>query len=237
MRTEQRARNGRRARSRAVAVSDRSQREHAYAEIKRRILDGELCPGAQMLETEVADLLGMSRTPVREALIRLSEDRLVEVRPRHGMTVRSVSPHDMREIYEVLTSLETTAAGLAAARGLPEEELAALENAVAEMEAALERDDLRGWAAADEKFHDLLVEGSGNARLNQIVDTLKGQSHRVRMMTLHLRPKPVASNEDHRAVVEAIRRRDPEAAARLHDAHRRSSGAMLVDLLKTFTAD
>jgi DNA-binding GntR family transcriptional regulator len=214
------------------AAEERSQRDRAYGEIRRRILENELPPGAQMLETEVADMLGMSRTPCREALIKLSEEGLVEIRPRHGMRVKPVSPDDMREIYDILASLEATAAFLAAVRGLTGPQLAALDQAVASMDTALERGDLKAWAESDQRFHDLLVLGSGNKRLNDIVATMRDQAHRVRMATLTLRPLPTASNIDHRAVVAAIRERDPEAARSAHHDHRKRSGAMLVELLK-----
>lgn len=230
------AANGDRKSERATARNDqpedRSQRDHAYIEIRRRILENELPPNVQMLETEVADMLAMSRTPVREALIKLAEEGLVEIRPRHGMRVKPVSPDDMREIYDVLTSLEATAVCLAAERGLSDEELADLDGAVADMEAALERGDLRAWAAADQNFHDLLVLGSANKRLQGIVATIRDQAHRARMATLMLRPLPTASNDDHRAIVDAIRARDPEAARKVHYDHRTRSGNMLVDLLK-----
>lgn len=190
-----------------------------------------------MLETEVADLLGMSRTPVREALIRLAEEGLVEVRPRHGMRVKPVSAEDMREIYDVLASLEATAAALAARKVMSGEELAGLDAAVAEMDEALASGDLTRWAEADQRFHDLLVIGSGNRRLQDIVSTIRDQAHRVRMATLNLRPKPVDSNDDHRAVVDAIRRGDSDAAWRAHYDHRRRSGRMLVDLLTRLGVD
>ena len=212
--------------------ADRSQRDRAYAEIRRRILLNELTPGTQMLETEVADMLGMSRTPVREALIRLGEEGLVEIRPRHGMRVKPVSPDDMREIYDVLQSLEATAAGLAADRGISEAELADLNAAVSDMDAALEAGDLPRWALADQRFHDLLVEASGNQRLMDIVGTIRDQAHRARMATLTLRPVPTASNVDHRNVIDAIRDRDRAAASRHHSDHLGRSGAMLVDLLR-----
>jgi len=86
----------------------------AYAELKRRILDHEYPAGHQATEPDVAADLGMSRTPVREALIRLAQEGLVEVVPRRGMRVVPLSPADMQEIYEVLTALESEAAGLAA---------------------------------------------------------------------------------------------------------------------------
>ena len=126
-----------------AAGSRRSQAERAYDEIKRRILENDMPAGFQALEQELAESLGMSRTPVREALIRLANEGMVEIRPRHGMRVLPISPDDMREIYEILTSLEATAAEMAATRGVSEEELGALKRAVAEMDEALGREDLR----------------------------------------------------------------------------------------------
>jgi DNA-binding GntR family transcriptional regulator len=209
----------------------RSQTQHAYVEIRRRILDNDMPPNAQYYEQELADALNMSRTPVREALIRLSEERLVEVRPRQGARVLPVSVDDMREIYELLTELEAFAARILAERGLPARDLAALETAVAEMDAALERNDLVAWARSDEVFHGLLVDLCGNSRLSQVVAMFRDQAHRARMQTLKLRPKPVASNRDHAAVVSAIRLRDPAAAGAVHRQHRHQAGALLLKLL------
>src|SRR4051812_30542921 len=92
----------------------RSRVHDAYDTIKRQIMDNELGPGEQVLERDLALRLGVSRTPVHEALIRLESEGLVEVLPRHGMRVLPVSPEDMLQIYEILTSLESTAAELLA---------------------------------------------------------------------------------------------------------------------------
>lgn len=209
-----------------------SQSERAYQDIKRRILDNEMPAGFQALEQELAEMLGMSRTPVREALIRLAEEGIVEVRPRHGMRVLPISVADMREIYEILTGLESTAAEIVATRGLTKDELGALHTAVSDMDAALAKDDLPGWAQADEHFHNLLVEYCGNERLRTWVNTCRDQAHRARMATLRLRPKPVDSNKDHAAVVAAIERRDADAARRIHHEHRVRAGTMLVEILE-----
>jgi DNA-binding GntR family transcriptional regulator len=205
--------------------------ERAYAELKRRILRNEMPIGRLFLEQELADSLRMSRTPVRETLIRLAQDGLIEVRPRHGMFVRPVSADDMREIYEVLTVLEAAAAGLLAARRPPASELTPLRRTVEEMEQALARDDLESWAEADERFHRLLVELCGNSRLRALVGTVLDQAHRVRLLTLRLRPKPVASNVDHAQVLTAVARGDVETAQRVHRAHREKAGRMLINIL------
>ena len=101
----------------------------AYEQIRRRILDNVWPPGHRALEQEVALALGMSRTPVREALMRLQNEGLVEVIPRHGMRVLPVSPTDMREIYQILTALECMAAELLARRKPGEGELEPLVDA------------------------------------------------------------------------------------------------------------
>ena len=209
-----------------------SQTERAYREVKRRILDNELPAGTRMLEHELAALLGTSRTPVREALVRLANEGMVALRSRHGMRVLPVSADDMREIYEILTSLESTAAELAARRRVSAAELAKLEQAIAEMEAALARDDLRAWAAGDERFHLLLVDLGGNRRLRAMVHGVREQAHRVRMLTLGLRPRPSDSNREHAAVVAAIRRGDAEGARRLHRQHRARAARTLLGLLR-----
>jgi DNA-binding GntR family transcriptional regulator len=214
-------------------VVDGSSADRAYAELKRRILDNELAPGDQLLEQEGAVLLGMSRTPIREAMVRLAQEGLIEIRPRHGMRVARISPDDMREIYEILTALESYAAEAVAMRGVSASEFAPLEAALSDMEMALQKDDLVRWAKADERFHSQLVELAGNKRLSALVSTYREQSHRVRMTTLRMRPKPAASNRDHAALIKAIRKRDPELARRIHHGHRQTAGRVLIGLLQT----
>lgn len=205
--------------------------ELAYREIRRQILDGEMPAGFQITEQDLAERLQISRTPTREALLRLEAEGLIEIWPRHGMRVKHISVDDVREIYEILTALESVAAGLAARRKPSPTMLNAMRRSIADMDAALARDDLREWAASDERFHRLLAEASGNERLVEVVDTYFGQAHRLRMMTLRLRPAPSGSNRDHEAVVEAIASQNAEEAERIHRQHREQSGRMLIALL------
>lgn len=206
--------------------------ERAYRALRTLIMNNELPAGTQMLELEAAARLGMSRTPVREAMVRLEQEGVVALRPRHGMRVLPLSADDMAEIYEILTALESAAAEVVARRGLAETDLAALDQAVADMDSALDRDDLLAWSVADERFHRLLVVHSGNRRLIGIVEQVWDQAHRARILTLHLRPKPVTSNQDHRALVEAVRKQDAAAARSVHEGHRQRATVMLVDLLQ-----
>jgi len=209
-----------------------NQADVAYARLKQLILDGTLPAGAQMLEQEAAGRLNMSRTPVREAMVRLRQEGMVEIRPRHGMRVLPISASDMAEIYAVLTALEGAAAELVATRGIPARQLALLRGAVTDMEKALAAGDLPAWAAADEQFHLRLVQLSGNSRLIQMVGQLWDQAHRARMLTLKLRPTPTNSVKEHAALVDAIASGDGAEARRIHEDHRRRAGAMLVELLE-----
>ncbi len=208
--------------------------QQAYRTLKDRILANRYPPGQQILEQALADDLGMSRTPVREALIRLHDEGLVELIPRRGMRVVPLAPEDMREIYEVLSALEVAAVELAARRSLELEALQPLEDALQAMETRLADDDLDGWARADARFHRALLALSGNRRLVAMAATLADQVHRARMTTLRLRPRPVKSIEEHREVLEALRDGDGERAARAHRRHRRNAARLLLDLLNYY---
>ncbi len=208
--------------------------EKAYREIKKRILDNTLPPGHQALEQEIAAELDMSRTPVREALIRLEKEGLVELVPRRGMRVVPLSPADMKEIYEVLTCLEAMAAELLARRGVGPEELEPMERAVSKMDQSLETDDLEAWAVADEEFHRTLLELCGNQRLAEMAFAVWDQVHRARFVSLRLRLKPWQSNSDHRAVLEAVRRGDWREARELHSRHRRRAGEEITGILEQY---
>ncbi len=206
----------------------------AYRAMHALILNNEWTPGFQVTEVEAAELFAMSRTPVREAFMLLERDGLVEVVPRRGLRVLPVSPDDMREIYQVVTSLEATAAELVASARPAQAELVSLDEATSAMAAALEADDLTAWAEADERFHSELLVLCGNGTLAAVVTNCWGRMHRARMITLRMRPKPVRSTQEHRALVEALRRGDPQAAGALHRAHRQLAGEELVALLERF---
>ncbi|PLW78577.1 GntR family transcriptional regulator [Cohaesibacter celericrescens] len=208
--------------------------DDAYNRLKHAILTNELLPGYQAPEPEVAAWLNMSRTPVREALIQLQSEGLVELIPRRGVRVLPIQAKDMREIYEILSALEPSAAENIARRGLTEEDLAPLEQATSEMEQALDANDLIAWAEADDRFHRALLEINGNERLNKIVSALIDQAHRARMMTLRLRKKPVKSTQDHRKILEYLRNGEAKKAGALFRQHRNRASTELLNILEDF---
>jgi DNA-binding GntR family transcriptional regulator len=211
---------------------NKSQTRTAIDGLKELIFSGELPPGSDHLETELATRLGMSRTPVREATLMLEGQGLLEVRPRKGVRILSLSISDMDEIYELLTELESLAARRAASASYSDEDLQYLAQAIIDMEAALEKEDREAWARADEAFHTELVRLGGNSRVISIVSNFNDQVRRARAMTLYIRPLPEKSNEDHRALLEAISEGNAELAFKVHHEHRSNARKMLIELMQ-----
>jgi DNA-binding GntR family transcriptional regulator len=203
----------------------------AYECIKKMILDNSLSPGDQVLEQALADQIQLSRTPVREALVRLKQEGLIELVPRHGIRVLPLSPEDMREIYEVLIALEPMATEMLTLRKPSREEIAPLVKACEDMERSLANDDLEMWAAADADFHSSLIALSGNKRLAAMVLMVWEQSHRARMFTLRLRPKPEQSTKEHRHIVDAILSGDAIKARNLYRDHREKAAKAMLQLI------
>ena len=210
--------------------------EDAYKALKEAIRDNVFPPLYQGSEQEMAIRLGMSRTPVHEAIIRLQEDGLVRVLSKRGVMVCPLAPEDVREIYEVIIAIEAMAAELLAALPQGERRLVAneLEEATARMEASLRKDDLLAWAAADDAFHRTLVERCGNGRIRRIAQTVTDQAHRARMLTLRLRSKPTGSTASHRRIIGAIQKGKVVEAHRLAREHRVNARDELVPLIVSF---
>jgi DNA-binding GntR family transcriptional regulator len=208
--------------------------DSAYQTIRRRILDNVYPQGHQLLEEELAAELGMSRTPLREALVRLEHESLVQLIPRHGMRVVPLSLDDLRNTYEVLTALELTAVERLARAKPSAEVFDAIDRALDAMDVAIRSRDRDAWLAADEHFHRTLLELCGNTRLKALADALWDQSHRARITTVRLRPDLKPSNDEHRAVVDAIRRGDWRGARAQHQKHRARTSGEIIRLLEHY---
>lgn len=210
----------------------RSNTQRAVDELRDMIFRGELGPGSDHLEGELAETLGMSRTPVREAALTLEAQGLVQLRPRKGLRVLAVSPQDMGDIYDVLTELESLAALKAAEQGYSREELNDLRQAIDDMDAALGKGDMDAWSKADDRFHRELVRLGGNKRVENIVMMMEDQVRRAKKITLHMRPRPDRSNSDHRDVLGAIAAGNPVLAHKIHRVHRAEAREVLLGLLE-----
>ncbi|MEF7615696.1 GntR family transcriptional regulator [Aquincola sp. MAHUQ-54] len=208
--------------------------DRAYHTIRRRILDNVYPPGAQALESDLAVELGISRTPLREALIRLQNEGLIEIVPRHGMRVLPVSATDMKEIYEVLTALESCAVELVARRKPTPAEMKPLVDATREMARALKVKNLDAWAQADEYFHKFLIEAAGNRLLVEAIQQYRDRAHRALMFSLRLRPKLETSTREHLELVDLLCKGDAAGAVQANRAHRERASQELLDIFERY---
>jgi DNA-binding GntR family transcriptional regulator len=210
--------------------------DDAYAAMRAAIRDASFAPGYQASEQEIALRLGMSRTPVHEAAIRLQEDGLVRVLPRKGILILALAPDDVGEIYDVIIAIEGRAAELVAA--LPDaERLAAAQVLDAYTDAmadAHKQGDLPAWGEADGAFHAALIEHARNGRMSRIIQAVNDQSHRVRMLTLNLRRGLEASIIEHRKIVGVIRAGKPNEALEAARQHRIRARNELLPILRSY---
>jgi DNA-binding GntR family transcriptional regulator len=192
--------------------------QRVYDHLRTEILDGRLEPGAELIEVALAEQLGVSRGPLREAIGRLAAEGLVTVSPRRGAVVRSLSKGEFLELYQVREALERMAVQLAVPRLTDEqfEELAALN---AEMEAHAAGNEVESFFEANLAFHARLLEASGNLKLEELYRQLLGQLGRYRLRSLTLRGNLKRSVSEHKAILRAARRGDAERAAQLMAEH------------------
>ncbi len=186
-------------------------REQVKELILERIIKGEYEPGVRIVETRIAEELGISQAPVREALRDLELLRFVESEPFRGARVRAVSIEELAEIYPVRAALEEVAARVAAT-SLEEGDLDALEDEVEAMRAAADRGDVHDQAEHDSEFHRIVVEASGNSILFDVWRSLRVESRTlITALKTGIDGNEIA--ELHRPIVEALRARDPEQSA------------------------
>lgn len=204
----------------------------AYAALKRRIVTNQISAGAAIADLDVAGELGMSRTPVREALLRLRDEGFVEVRPRKEIRVLPIGLDELRGTYDLLTALEIHAVQLLAERRPTPVELVPLAAAIRDMTDALRRDDADAWSDADERFHRGLLALCGNAAIARVGLAARDRIQRAHVIALRLRPRPERSVREHAGLVRLIRAGRVDAARTRHLAQRRRAGEELVRLLE-----
>lgn len=211
-----------------------SRKDLAYRTIKQKILTNGYPPGTVIDDRVEAQALGTSRTPVREALLLLQMEGLVTMEPRRGVRVVPITRRDMREIYEVLTALETMAVSLIAARRPTREELRPLVDACDAMRRAIADGDLDLWSEADERFHQGLLTLSGNTHLAETGVRFRERVRRGHFVALRIsrEGRMEDSLASHARLVETILAGDPADAAAAHDQQRRSSGSELLESLE-----
>jgi len=186
----------------------RSLADKNYQIVRQAILIGQLAPDSTWSDRELCEKFGLSRTPVREALLRLQAEELVQIVPRKGTHILPLRIDDVREIHQLTKALELEAALLTARNYQTIDELSLILTAVEEMEAAIEVEDRDAWVKADTAFHLLVVGMCGNKRLANIYNAQRGLTDRARYFALHIREMPIRSTKEHRQMYEALVARD-----------------------------
>jgi DNA-binding GntR family transcriptional regulator len=193
--------------------------EAVLAELRRAIASGELKPGQSIAQATLAERLGVSRVPVREALKILQGEGQVEYQPHHGYSVTHLDLDDLREAYRIRQLLETEAARLSVPKFGPEE-VRALAQAAREVDNAGDDEDYATMAAANRRFHFLLVEGAGMPRLTHLLRILWDATDVYRSFYYADADNRHRVRAEHAGIVKAVADGDVEAVVRQLDEHR-----------------
>jgi DNA-binding GntR family transcriptional regulator len=192
-------------------LSAGSASRQVYAALREAIIAGELAPGQRISENELSVRLAVSRTPIREALARLRDERFVQIVPQLGTYVTRISPAAVADAQFVREALECAAVRIAAERAEPAD-IAALEGLIRRQEEVVAHDDFERFSVLDDEFHAAICELSGRGFAWEVAQRAKGHLSRVRRLSF---PQPrylVEMVSEHHAVVEALRDNAPDAA-------------------------
>lgn len=193
-------------------------RDVVFNTLRQAILKGELKPGERLLEIHLAQKLGVSRTPIREAIRKLELEGLVRMIPRRGAEVARITAKSLKDVLEVRRALDAFSCELACERRT-DEDIEALRVACEEFEEATRTKDATVIAKADVKLHDIIIRAAGNDRLTEILNNLSEQMYRYRFEYIKDTSNYEKLVEEHRIIYECIRKKDKQTAvetARLH---------------------
>ena len=196
-------------------------REVVSETLRQAIRDGIFKPGERLMEIPLSEELGVSRTPIREAIRKLELEGFVIMIPRRGTYVADISLKDISQVFEIRSALEELAGALAAER-ITAEEIEYLERMLVEIGTYIEKKDMDRIVEADVNFHEVLYKASRNERLVEIIHNLREQTLRFRTVSMNQPGRLAKTWEEHRLLVEAIADRDANKArkiARLHMEH------------------
>lgn len=205
-------------------------REIVFEAMREAIISGVLKPGERLMEIQLAEEMGVSRTPVREAIRKLELEGFVVMMPRKGAYVAGVSHKDVADVFEIRAALEGLAAGLAAER-VTDDEIEQMERVLFYKEG--EERDLEMIVKSDTDFHALVYKASRNQRLVQILENLREQIQRFRATSLAVPGRVRDALEEHRAIVEALADHDVEKAQELANSHIVTAENVMFEALRT----
>ncbi len=207
-------------------------REVVFNNLRNAILKGQLKPGERLLENQLAEKLGVSRTPVREALRMLEQENLVELIPRRGAQVLDISADDIKNILEIRSALEVLSIRHAC-HNMSAEDIEELKKYNAIFEKAFEEKNYEEVATSDEKFHDVLFRSTGNSKLVSIINNLQTQVYRYRMAYLEVYETKTAVINHHRNIIQAVEKHDDVMGANVMEEHISHQTQVILQSLKS----
>ena len=211
--------------------SYRPLRELVLTSLREAIFNGTLKPRERLMEVQLAQELGVSRTPVREALRKLEQEGFINIIPRKGAYVAELSLKDIEDVFEIRIALEGLAASLCAER-ITGEELRELERLLLAKEIYIQHQDLQQVVVVDGDFHANLYQGSHNARLKNILENLRDQIQRYRTTSLSFPGRMDISLKEHRQILQAITKGDGAKASLLLQEHLQNTKKTLLEFLR-----
>lgn len=182
-------------------------RDVVFNTLRQAILRGELKPGERLMEIQLANKLGVSRTPIREAIRKLELEGLVLMIPRRGAEVAEITEKSLRDVLEVRRALEELAVELACER-ITAEQLSQLKAAAKEFEEILKGDDVTAYAEADVHFHDIIYLATDNQRLIQLLYNLREQMYRYRVEYLKRKEVHLILLQEHEHIINMLEAKD-----------------------------
>ena len=196
----------------------RSSADQAYERLKRGILDGEYLPSQRLVESKLADALGVSRHNVRVALDRLHSDGLVVLEPNRGASVATLTLAQALDVLQAREALEVGVGRIAAER-IGDDDLRVLQDLVAAMRGALESSEYDRYSATNQTFHRTIYRASGNETLPELIEQTKLRLARLQLRTILIPGRGERSLAEHEAILAALEAGDPDAAERALRTH------------------
>ncbi|OPX45790.1 HTH-type transcriptional regulator LutR [Ruminiclostridium hungatei] len=206
-------------------------REVIFNSLREAIIIGELRPGERLMEVQLADKMGVSRTPVREAIRKLELEGLVDMIPRKGAHVAELSVKDIMDVLEVRASLDGLATALAAER-ITDDELKELKHINIQFSQYIDKENLNGSIKKDAEFHDIIYRASRNDKLITILNNLREQVQRFRVIYLKDYSSPKNLIKEHNDIFDAINSRAIESSRSLAKSHIQNQEATILNSIK-----
>ena len=207
-------------------------RDVVFNTLRQAILRGELKPGERLMEIQLANKLGVSRTPIREAIRKLELEGLVLMIPRKGAEVADITEKSLMDVLEVRKALEELAVKLCCDKITPAE-IEDLHRAAAEFERILESNDVTEIAEADVRFHDIIYLATGNQKLIQLLNNLREQMYRYRVEYLKQKEAHPRLVMEHEELIRRIEKKDKTAAAGIVCRHIDNQAEVVTDSIRT----